>query len=135
MSPKSIPRVRLTSVPDEAVFVVRGDELDPEVIIDDASRFHERFSAWSRFGISAFYAATDDEVDVLCQARLVRFETVVVFKRRDLEAVGVEIAATFRTPHVTLCHASLEEFVARLLRCEHQVRPNPYHVSEQGGTR
>ena len=57
-----------------------------------------------------------------------RFDTVVVFRRVDLEAAGVEIVPAFRTPHVTLCHASLDELVDRLTGCSHVVRLNPYHV-------
>ncbi|MFN0092130.1 MAG: hypothetical protein ACKVWR_17970 [Acidimicrobiales bacterium] len=67
----------------------------------------------------------------MCQARLVRFDTVVVFGRRDLEAAGVEIVPTFRTPHVTLCRSDLDELVERLLRCRHVVRVNPYHVDDE----
>lgn len=122
------PRVRLTPVPDDGVFVVRGDELDSALLIEDAERFRARFAGWDRYGISAFYAASDGEVDVLCQARLVRFDTVVVFHRHDLEAAGIEIVPTFRTPHVTLCHSDLGELVERLTGCSHVVRANPYHV-------
>jgi hypothetical protein len=128
-----MPRVRLTPVPDDGVLVVRGDELDPEVLVEDALRFHDRFSAWGRFGISAFYASSDEEVDALCEARLVRFAEVVVFQRVDLERHGIEIVPTFRTPHVTLCHDNLTQLVERLLGCERVVRANPYHVPDEGG--
>lgn len=73
MSPaERIPRVRLTPIPDGGVFVVRGDELDPALLADDATAFRERFSEWGRFGISAFYASSEDEIDAICQTRLVR---------------------------------------------------------------
>jgi hypothetical protein len=128
-----VPRVRLTPVPDDGILVVRGDELDAALLAEDAGHFHERFSEWGRYGISAFYAASDEEVDALCGSRLVRFAEVVVFRRADLERVGIEIVPTFRTPHVTLCHAELPELVRRLLACERTERPNPYHVAEEGG--
>lgn len=127
------PRVRLTPLPDGGVFVVRGDELDPELLADDARTFRERFSDWARYGVSAFYAASEDEIGALCQTRLVRFAVVVVFSRSDLEAAGVDIVPTFRTPHVTLCHFELDELVERLIGCEHTERENPYHVSDEGG--
>jgi hypothetical protein len=114
-------------VPDQAVLVVRGDELDPEVIRVDASNFHDRFRDWNRYGVSAFLAADDSEVDALCAARLIRFSTVVTFRVADLVAVGVEVVPTFRTPHVTLCHVELEALIDSLRSCEHQTRPNPYH--------
>ena len=128
-----VPRVRLTPVPDDGIFVVRGDELDAALLAEDAQLFHERFSGWGRYGISAFYAANDEEVDALCGSRLVRFAEVVVFRRADLERIGIEIVPTFRTPHVTLCHPELPELVRRLLNCERSERLNPYHVAEEGG--
>ena len=131
VSTERTPRVRLTPVPNDGVFVVRGDELDPGVLADDASRFRERFHDWGRYGISAFYAGADDEIDALCQSRLIRFETVVVFHRADVEAAGVDIVATFRTPHVTLCHVDLDSLIERLTNCPHQVLTNPYHVDDE----
>ena len=130
--PERSPRVRLTPLPDDSVLVVRGDELDAAVLAEDAARFHERFDEWGRYGISAFVAASDEEIEALCGSRLVRFHDVVVFRRGDLERAGVEIVPTFRVPHVTLCHPDLAELVARLLRCEHRRRRNPYHVSDEG---
>ena len=55
---------------------MRGDELDPLLLAEDAGRFRARFGG---------------------------------FERRDLEAAGVEVVPTFRTPHVTLCHRDLDE--------------------------
>jgi hypothetical protein len=114
-------------VPDHAVLVVRGDELDPAVIRVDASNFHYRFSDWNRYGVSAYLATDDSEVDALCAARLIQFSTVVTFRVADLVAVGVEIVPTFRTPHVTLCHVELDALIDGLQSCEHKTWPNPYH--------
>ncbi len=130
MAPERTPRVRLSAVPDDALFVVRGDELVPDLLAEDASRFRERFPDWERFGVSGFLAADDGEIDALCEVRLVQFGTVAVFRRSDLERAGVEVVPTFRTPHVTLCHAVLAELVQRLLHCDHELRTNPYHVAE-----
>jgi len=85
---------------------------------------------WGRFGISAFEADSDAEIDVVCQTRLVRFPTVVVFERSMLERAGVDVVPTFRRPHVTLCHESIDQLVERLVHCEHRVLINPYHVTE-----
>lgn len=57
--------------------------------------------------------------------RGVREESVFVIR-------GVEIVATFRRPHVTLCHERLDALVAGLLRCEHRVLENPYNVPDDG---
>jgi hypothetical protein len=118
-------------VPDDAVLVVRGDALDRDLLRRDALRFHRRFSAWGRYGVSAFYAASDAEVDALCETRLVQFPTVVVFQRTQLEAAGVDVVATFRTPHVTLVADDPDELVTKLLGVEHLEQPNPYHVLEE----
>ena len=48
------PRIRLHSLPDGAVFVVRGDELDPATIREDAANFRERFADWGRYGCQHF---------------------------------------------------------------------------------
>jgi hypothetical protein len=40
------------------------------------------------------------EVDVLCETRLERFATVVVFRVADLVAAGVDVVPTFGAPHV-----------------------------------
>ena len=57
---------------------------------------------WGRCGVSGYYARGEDEVAALCQMKLANFATVVVFTRADLEAGGIDVIGTFRTPHVTL---------------------------------
>jgi hypothetical protein len=59
------PRIRATGLPDTAVLVVRGDELDPELLAADATNFFDRFVDFGRYGISAFFASQTAEVDVL----------------------------------------------------------------------
>ncbi|HWD51245.1 MAG TPA: hypothetical protein VG412_02505 [Acidimicrobiales bacterium] len=114
-------------IPDNAVLVVRGEDLDPEILRADASRFLRRFGGWGKYGISAFLAADESEVDVLCETRLEAFTEVVVFTRSDLEGSGVEVVATFRRPHVTLAHVELNALVNGILTCEHRVLRNPHH--------
>lgn len=126
------PRVRRTPIPDEAVLVIRGDELDPYVIRADAARFRRRFEAWGRYGISAFVAADEGEIDALCETKLVAWAVVAVFRRSDLEAAGIEVVPTFRVPHVTLAHVILDELIVRLVSCDHEVVVNPYHEPEIG---
>lgn len=124
------PRVRRAPIPADAVLVVRGDELDPAVLEADARRFHRRFSAWERFGVSAFLAGDDDEIDALCETKLRQWATVAVFSRADLEEAGLEVVPTFRTPHVTLAHGDLTVLVERLMSCAHSMIVNPYHEPE-----
>jgi hypothetical protein len=119
-------------VPDDAVLVVRGDELDPAVIQQDAARFHRRFRNWGRYGVSAFLARDDAEVDALCETRLRQWATAAVFTRAALQGIGIEVVPTFRTPHVTLAHTELAELVDRLVTCEHRIVINPYHEPDVG---
>ena len=84
------------------MLVVRGDELDSAVIRADATRFRRRFPAWGRFGVSAFVAADEDEIDALCETKLRAWSTVVVFARSALETAGIQVVPTFRVPYVTL---------------------------------
>ena len=74
----------------------------------------------------------DAEVDALCETRLRQWAIAVVFERSALEANGIDVVPTFRTPHVTLAHAELEELVERLTSCEHRVVVNPYHEADIG---
>jgi hypothetical protein len=124
--------VRRAPIPDEAVLVVRGDELDANVLAADAARFHRRFKAWGRYGVSAFLATDDAEVDALCETRLRQWAIAIVFTRSALEAGGIEVVPTFRTPHVTLAHAELATLVQGLTSCEHRAVVNPYHEPDIG---
>lgn len=126
MSAGELPRIRLTPLPDEALLVVRGDELDAAVLRADAERFRRRYPGWSRYGVSGFAAADEVEVDALCETRLDRFGLVVVFQRYDLLAAGVEVVPTFRRPHVTLANTDLAALVDGMLGCEHRTLQNPH---------
>jgi hypothetical protein len=66
------------------------------------------------FGVSALVATDDVEVLALCESRLERFPLVVVYRRPDLEAAGLAVVPTFRTPHTTLAHQDLEALVTVL---------------------
>jgi hypothetical protein len=127
MTNDASPRVRQAPLPGDAVLVVRGDILDDELLRLDAARFTRRFPDWGRCGVSGYYARGEDEVAALCQTKLANFAMVVVFTRADLEAGGIDVIGTFRTPHVTLAAADIEALVTALVRCPHQVRENPYH--------
>ncbi len=121
------PRIRAADLPDTAVLVVRGDELDPELLATDATNFFDRFVDFGRYGISAFYASQSAEVDVLCETKLSQFATIAIFQRADVEDAGIEIIPTFRTPHVTLAHTDRAELIRRLLGCNATQIDNPYH--------
>jgi hypothetical protein len=96
------PRVRLSAVTSAALLVVRGDELSSDILRSDAQRFHRRYPAWGKYGVSAFAAHDEVEVDVICETKLERFVEVVVIERSEIERIGIEIVPRFRRPHVTL---------------------------------
>jgi len=108
------PRIRLSAVALPPLLVVRGDELSRDILLADATRFHRRYPAWGKYGVSALAAANDSEVEVICETKLERFDVVVVIERAALERAGVEIVPTFRRPHVTLAHHDLEALVEGL---------------------
>jgi hypothetical protein len=127
--PQAVPRIRSGPIPDDAVVVIRGE--DPTVVLRaDARRFRRRFPDWDRYGVSGFVARDAGEVDALCETRLVEWPSVRTFRRSALEAAGIEVVPTFRTPHVTLAHAELDDLLRRLSDCEHEILENPYHEAE-----
>lgn len=95
-----------------------------------AMRFRRRYPAWGKYGVSAFAAHDEVEVDVICETKLERFEEVVVFERSELERIGIEVVPTFRRPHVTLAHEDLNVLVDRLQSCEHRTVSNRHHQRE-----
>ena len=99
--PEAVPRIRSGPIPDDAVVVIRGE--DPTAVLRaDARRFRRRFPDWNRYGLSGFVARDAGEVDALCETRLIEWTRVRTFRRLALEAAGIEVVPTFRTPHATL---------------------------------
>jgi hypothetical protein len=90
-------------------------------------RFKRRYPRWCRYGLSAYFAANNQEIDILCKTRLERFGTVAVFHLSALHEVGIEVVPTFRRPHATLAHADLDLLVNGLRSCEHRIMNNGYH--------
>lgn len=52
-----LPRIRRAPLPDDAVIVVRGDDLDPATAQRQASQFRRRYPDWERWGLSAYSLA------------------------------------------------------------------------------
>jgi hypothetical protein len=125
---EQIPRIRRQPVPADALLVVRGDE-DPEHQERMARVFLRRYPSWGRYGLSAYHATDDEEVDLLCRVELVRFPFVVVLARAGLEEV-VEIVPTGHRPHVTLTSVDLAALLASVAAATDR-RANPYHVGER----
>jgi hypothetical protein len=110
---------------DDELVVVRGGELDADVLRADAQRYH---AVYGTYGVSVF-AARDVTVDELAQEPpLVRFRVLTLVQVGVLSAAGLRLDPTGRNPHhFTLAFDELETGIDRLRRCEHQLWPNPYH--------
>lgn len=121
-----VPRVRRAAIPADALLVVRGvADIEPATSIAQAALFRRRFSDWGRFGLSAFYARSDDEVLDIGEDRLDAFETLLVYRVADVVAAGFEVVATFRSPHVTIAfYDDVNSGVARLFNVTHRLMHN-----------
>ena len=107
------------------VVLVRGGDLDPDVLRADAARYH---SIYGTYGISVF-AVRDATLDELAQQTpLIRFSRLTVLRVRHVLAAGMRLEPTGRNPrHYTVGFDHLDDGVRRLARCPHQVVPNAYH--------
>ncbi|HEY2301791.1 MAG TPA: hypothetical protein VGH66_07850 [Acidimicrobiales bacterium] len=120
-------RVRTEQLADDALVVVRGGDLDSDVIRSDAVAAHARFG---EYGISVFGAADDAALDVLARGRLAQFEVLVLMTAATIRRAGLELRPTFRRPHYTIILLDLDGDIDRLMRCENVRKLNQYHVSE-----
>jgi len=107
------------------VVLVRGGDLDPDILCADAARYH---SIYGVYGISVF-AVRDASLDELAQqVPLVRFGRLSLLKAGDVLAAGMRLEPTGRNPrHFTVGFDDLERGVLQLASCPHQVVPNAYH--------
>jgi hypothetical protein len=132
--PEREPRVRRAPIPNDAVLVIRGDDLEPGTARVQAEAFRRRFAGWDRWGLSAYYARSEAEIDDLAADQLERFAELVVLPIRALEQAGFEIVPTFRTPHVTIAFGGdLAGRLTDLERLGTDRRANPYHGPEPAG--
>jgi hypothetical protein len=75
---------------DGDVVLVRGGDLDPDILCEDAVRYH---SIYGVYGISVF-AVRDATIDELAQqAPLVRFDRLSLLTVRDVSCRGYEAGA------------------------------------------
>ena len=125
------PRVRRAPIPDDAVLVVRGDDLNPDTARSQAVAFRRRFPDWGRWGLSGFHVRSEAEIDDIAADQLERFPLLVVLGMDQLRAAGFDVVPTFRTPHVTIAFADdLDSALARLAALGTNRRPNAYHDEE-----
>ena len=97
---------------DGDVVLVRGGDLDPDILSEDAVRSH---SIYGVYGISVF-AVRDATIDELAQqAPLIRFDRLSLLTVRDVLAMGMRLEPTGRNPrHFTVGFDDLGSGVQRL---------------------
>lgn len=105
--------------------VVRGGELDPEVLRADALRYH---SVYGIYGISVF-AVRDATLEEIAQhVPLVRFARLTLINVAEVHEAGLRLEPTGRNPrHYTLGFDGLDQGIAALVGCGHRVVPNAFH--------
>ena len=110
---------------DDTVLVVRGGDLDRDVLRQDAERM---FSVYGVYGISVF-SLRDISLDELAQQPpLVRFARLTLVTVGVLRRAGLQLEATGRNPqHFTIGFGYLEDGVERLCACEYRTSDNPYY--------
>jgi hypothetical protein len=110
---------------DDEDVVVRGGELDPAVLRQDAQRNHEIYGA---YGISVFAVRGMTLDEMAQQAPLVRFSRLTLVKAGVIRDAGLRLEPTGRNPrHFDITFDQLDQGVDRLCQCEHEVVVNPYH--------
>ena len=131
--PIDLPRIRHAPIPEDAWLVVRGiTAIEPETSSRQAELFRHRFEQWGRYGLSAFYARSDEEVLDLGEDRFQAFATLFVYRLGDVIDAGFEVVPTYRSPHVTITfYDDLDIGVARLLAVPHRTVNNPAYRQEE----
>jgi len=125
VSPFRARRERLT---DDALVVVRGNELSVALIRRDALRAYRRFG---EYGVSVLGAPDDDALDALAAGVLVRFEVLTLMTVGIIRAAELEVRPTFRRPHYSVMLPDLDADVARLARCENVPWRNPHYQAPE----
>jgi len=117
-------RIRREELPDDALVVVRGGTLDPERLRRDARMTLARFG---ECGISVLAARDEAALDAIARTTLVHEAVLTLMTVGALRAARLELRPTFRTPHYTLMTPDLDADIARLQRCDNELRSNPHH--------
>ena len=105
--------------------LVRGGELDPEVLRADAQRYHKVYGI---YGISVFAVRGLPLDEIAQQVPLIRFQRLTVLLAHTLIACGLRLEPTGRNPrHYTIGFDDLDEGVKALVACGRQAMTNPYY--------
>jgi hypothetical protein len=110
---------------DDGITLVRGGVLDPKLLRADALRYDRIYGS---YGISVFAMRGSTLEEVAQQVPLVRFALLTLIKVVAVRDAGLRLEPTGRnSSHYTLGFDDLDQGIAALARCRHQVVPNPYH--------
>ena len=105
--------------------LVRGGELDPDILRADAQRYYDVYAS---YGISVFAVRSLSLEEMAQQVPLVRFRRITIITARELAGPGLRLEPTGRNPrHYTVSFENLEQGVKALTSCAHEVVTNPYH--------
>jgi hypothetical protein len=123
--------MRRAGIPADATVLVRGEDGDHDATRRHAHAFLARFAHWGRYGLSAYHARNEAEIDDLASDQLERFPLLGIYRIDSLREAGFDVVPTFRTPHVTIAfRGDVDDGIDRLLAARSELRPNPYHGSE-----
>ena len=125
--PDRVPRLRRAPLPDDVLALVRGDTGEPDQDRRDALSFRRRFPDWPAFGVSGFYAVTEEGVADLGRDMLSRFVARRIYNPLVLRRAQMEVLPTFRSPPVTIGFTDLDHGLSVLESSFRERRPNPYH--------
>jgi hypothetical protein len=118
--------IRVGDTPyDDDEVVVRGGDIDPEIVRTDAQRM---FDIYGIYGISVFalHGATLDELAQ--QPPLVRFSRLTITTVGAIRGAGLDLQPTGRNPrHYTVVLPDLDPGVDGLCGCDRTLWVNPYH--------
>lgn len=119
------------TLPDQASVVVRGGELNPDVLRKDASRHHEIYGT---YGISVFALRGTTFDELAQQPPLVRFRRLTLMTVGAIRAAALRLEPTGRNDrHFTIAFDDLEVGIERLCSCDREIRVNPYHETDDPG--
>lgn len=113
------------SLADDIDIVVRGGELDPDLLRTAALSSH---SVYGSYEISVF-ALRDATLDELAQqAPLVRFAALTLISVGALRVAGLRLEPTGRNArHFSIAFDDVDRGIAALTACEHRTVINPYN--------
>jgi len=115
--------------------VIRGHVLDAQLLREYAVL---NFDLYGFYGLSAFQTSADWTQERIMAQKLARAARVTVFEHQTLLEHGLAVLPTGAAPHGDIVMAStsghrdgqpgdLDELVATVRSCRHDVAANPYH--------